>query len=1083
MIKKALKIIGSLLLILVIAAFAIPYFYKDKIVEYVKTDINKNLNAVVDFEDVHLSLFKSFPDFNFTIENLSITGIEKFDGYKLIEADAIELSLDLMSVIRSEGPVEIHTFSFVKPDVHVLALRDGSTNYDIIKTNDTVQENKTTEEQNFTIQLRNYEVKNGNVVYDDKLNDSYIEIIDLNHQGNGEFTQDLFELVTSTEIMSLTAKSEGIAYLKKATSSIDLNILMDIPNSTYTIKENSVVVNALKLVTEGYVQMSENEANIDLKFGAPKNNFKNFVSLIPSAYTTNFEEVDANGQLQFNGFVKGRYDFETSTLPPFQLNLNISDGNIKYPELPLGINEINTSTSINSPSSDLDQMTIDIANFGMQIGENPFNAKARMSSLITNPTIDSKVKGAIDLNDLSKAFPMDGISELSGRISSNLVVNTALETIEAKDYENIDMEGELGVENLIYKSTNGSNVEISTMQMNFTPRLVELEQFEAKMGNSDFKANGSIDNILAYFSPEKTMTGNVKIQSSLIDANEWLTEEDTTQISPISKDSSVTAELFDRFDFSVDASANRIKYTTYELTDSKLSGRVTPNKASVEVFKTKIGESDFSATGEVWNIFNYLFKEETLTGKIDLTSDYINVNEFLTEENVSEEEIGILPVPENTVLTIDAQAKEVLYTNISLKDIKGKINVADQIAEISNATANTLGGEVGLNGSYNTQDLSKPKFEMAYNASSISYSDAFDKVNTFSTLAPIAKYIDGDLNSTFNISGLLGKDLLPVLGSLSATGFLETINGTVKNFKPLQEVANKINVDALKTVDLKNTRNWFEIDEGKVTLKDFNYQNSGINMVIGGTHSVTNKMNYRINAKIPRSLLQNNAIGQAADKGLNLLEDQASKLGLNIEEAQDLNVDAIITGSISNPKIKINLLGIDGKESAVQAITDNLKNQAIDEVSDAIEDKTGIDVQNLEEEVKVVKEDLSAKADEEIKALMDKTLANINNIMAEAEEKANQTRLEAEKLSAKTKTEGYKQADELIKKAGSNIFKKKAAEVAADKLRKSTDEKANAITQKGEETAQGILNTAKKQTDKLQAEADKQAEEIRNKYN
>ena len=100
MIKKVLKVIGILLLVLIIAAFAIPYFFKDRIVETVKSDINKNINATVEFADVNLSLFKSFPDFNFSLDQLSITGINEFEGYKLIEAENIELSLDLMSVIQ-----------------------------------------------------------------------------------------------------------------------------------------------------------------------------------------------------------------------------------------------------------------------------------------------------------------------------------------------------------------------------------------------------------------------------------------------------------------------------------------------------------------------------------------------------------------------------------------------------------------------------------------------------------------------------------------------------------------------------------------------------------------------------------------------------------------------------------------------------------------------------------------------------------------------------------------------------------------------------------------------------------------------
>lgn len=113
---------------------------------------------------------------------------------------------------------------------------------------------------------------------------------------------------------------------------------------------------------------------------------------------------------------------------------------------------------------------------------------------------------------------------------------------------------------------------------------------------------------------------------------------------------------------------------------------------------------------------------------------------------------------------------------------------------------------------------------------------------------------------------------------------------------------------------------------------------------------------------------------------------------------------------------------------------------------------------------------------------MKKTETNINKIKSEAEKRANQTRSEAKKLSEKARKEGYKQADAIIEKAGSNIFKKKAAQIAADKLKKTADEKAEEIITKGNDTAKTIIDTAENQTDKLQTTADEQAKTIREKY-
>jgi hypothetical protein len=42
---------------------------------------------------------------------------------------------------------------------------------------------------------------------------------------------------------------------------------------------------------------------------------------------------------------------------------------------------------------------------------------------------------------------------------------------------------------------------------------MEISNFEGKLGKSDLKARGSIKNILAYFSPKKTMYGDMAFSS------------------------------------------------------------------------------------------------------------------------------------------------------------------------------------------------------------------------------------------------------------------------------------------------------------------------------------------------------------------------------------------------------------------------------------------------------------------------------------------------------------------------------------------------------------------------------------------
>ncbi|HNO53668.1 MAG TPA: hypothetical protein PKI85_01060, partial [Chitinophagaceae bacterium] len=76
--KKILKISGITLAILIGLLFIIPIVFKKQVQALVKKEINKQLNATVDFKDVKLSLLRHFPKATISIKGLTIVGKGEF---------------------------------------------------------------------------------------------------------------------------------------------------------------------------------------------------------------------------------------------------------------------------------------------------------------------------------------------------------------------------------------------------------------------------------------------------------------------------------------------------------------------------------------------------------------------------------------------------------------------------------------------------------------------------------------------------------------------------------------------------------------------------------------------------------------------------------------------------------------------------------------------------------------------------------------------------------------------------------------------------------------------------------------------
>jgi hypothetical protein len=87
MANKIIKIIGGILLLLIISAFSIPYFFKDQIKAKIENSINESVDATVTFNDADLSLFNNFPKANVSIKKLVIINKAPFEGDTLVAFD------------------------------------------------------------------------------------------------------------------------------------------------------------------------------------------------------------------------------------------------------------------------------------------------------------------------------------------------------------------------------------------------------------------------------------------------------------------------------------------------------------------------------------------------------------------------------------------------------------------------------------------------------------------------------------------------------------------------------------------------------------------------------------------------------------------------------------------------------------------------------------------------------------------------------------------------------------------------------------------------------------------------------------
>lgn len=560
--KKGLKIAGISIILIIIVLIAAPFMFKNQIVSFAKSQLNQNLNAKVGFGDFSLSLFRSFPDFNLGIEELTIIGVDKFEGDTLANIPKMELSLDLLKVLK--GSYEVKTILVRDAKVVLRMLADSSANWDIAKPSNSGEPSAT---DDFKISLQKLKLTNAKIEYKDELLGFYMLAEGMDHTLKGDFTAKSTTVTTLTTLKALTTDYGGVRYLNKAKAEVSADIAADLELFVFTISKNQTLINQLNLVAEGSFGMPAEGYDMDLTFKTTETDFKNLLSLVPAIYSKNFASVKTSGTMSIEGFAKGHYS-ETS-LPAFGINLEVAKASFQYPDLPAAAQNIAASMVISNIGGSADNTEINLKQLHMELAGNPIDASLFVSTPISDPAIKASVKGKLDLAQIKKFYPLE--QELTGLFEADLSLDGKMSAIEKQKFDEFKATGSLKVANLIKKATPAElEVVVPEALLNFSPAFLELAKFELKVGKTDLAATGKVANYLGFILKNEVLTGSLTATSKNIDLNELMQKQASANAKGIPDSSKLQViKVPSGIDFSMESSFDRVLYDKLEMKNLK----------------------------------------------------------------------------------------------------------------------------------------------------------------------------------------------------------------------------------------------------------------------------------------------------------------------------------------------------------------------------------------------------------------------------------------------------------------------------------------------------------------------------------
>ena len=592
MLKKVLKITGIVLLILIIALVAAPFIFKDKIKQMVVTAINQNVDATVAFEDVDLSLLKSFPKANVTINKLSIINKAPFAGDTLLYSGVVNLKMSVKELFKGDGEaMNIESFSSKDAKVNILFDKNGLGNFDIALKDAKKEDDK--ESKPFALNIQNYEFENLKFKYFDDSSKIKLVIDSLNHKGVGNFAASKLDLDTkSTARVSFDMDSTN--YMKNVKLDLDAVLGIDLEQSKYTFKKNKALINQLPLEFDGFIQMVENGQNYDLSFKTPTSSFKNFLGVIPAQYAGNLNTVQTTGDFTVVGFAKGM--LTETTVPKFNIDISSKNASFKYPDLPKAVTNIMIDTKIINESGLMKDTYVNLEQLSFRIDQDVFDVKANVHNITENPIVDAALKGTINLSNVSKAYPIKLDTPLSGILKADIVTKFDMESIDKSQYEKVRNSGNLSITGFKYTDEDKKVYTINKATAQFNPSTVNLQELDITTGKTDLQINGVLENFYGFLFKKGDIQGTFNLKSNQILVSDFMSKTAESETNSKTEEAIKVPKFLN---VKLNASANSVVYDNLNLKNVSGTLLVKNEAVTLQNLKTNIFNGLITANGTV----------------------------------------------------------------------------------------------------------------------------------------------------------------------------------------------------------------------------------------------------------------------------------------------------------------------------------------------------------------------------------------------------------------------------------------------------------------------------------------------------
>lgn len=358
--KKMLKIAGGVLLVLLVIFVSLNLYLNDNRLKAIaEPQIEELTGKDVQLNSVSLSFLSTFPSPGIEIREFTLPGESPDDT--VFSVNRLTFGIRLLSLLGDQ--VELTEVQADGMRMYYKVYEDSSSNLDFL-----LQEESEEQAGGAGLAVPHIEVNNSSVYYSDALSATGADAEGI----NGSLSLVYNEQISSSmdvDISRLTVTTEDGVMVRNLPVSLQQESTLDTEAAHLELTGGELTISGLALSLKGSLRNWDEDMQADLEFKSASGDFGEVLKLVPDAYKSSVEGLETRGELAINGSVNG--SFAGEQIPGFNADIQISNGYLKYPELPEPIKDIQLRAEINNQK-------LEVSEFNAIAGENRIEGEAMM---------------------------------------------------------------------------------------------------------------------------------------------------------------------------------------------------------------------------------------------------------------------------------------------------------------------------------------------------------------------------------------------------------------------------------------------------------------------------------------------------------------------------------------------------------------------------------------------------------------------------------------------------------------------------------------------------------------------------------